>query len=333
MLLIRPEPTPYGLRVTAPELPTWRSRHLTRQPGAGLVVELAPHRRARGRGDRRLVLQGAGTAGPPRPPRRPPRRPTDPHFSEPDDRVNLADGFPLLLATEESLAALNDELLSASDAGREPLPMTRFRPNLVVTGFPPWAEDDWRRIRVGDAIFRAVKGCARCVITTIDPVTAERGEGADQVAGPHPALGRCDLVRDQPDPRHPGRDPQRRRPRRGPRLGGARRRPDPPGALSRRKGDPGTGGVDVETRLARTVATHPRDAGSSVSRVPAGRSPLLWSPTRGSLDLPQRGTTTEGLKLTDVDQSVSSVLRDQPSSAPADDDELPTDCQFSCKGR
>ena len=54
--------------------------------------------------------------------------------------------------------------------------MTRFRPNVVVSGVAPWAEDDWRRVRIGDAIFRAVKGCARCVLTTVDPGTAERGK-------------------------------------------------------------------------------------------------------------------------------------------------------------
>ena len=53
--------------------------------------------------------------------------------------------------------------------------MNRFRPNLVVAGGEPWAEDDWRRVRVGDATFRAVKGCARCVITTVDPGSGERG--------------------------------------------------------------------------------------------------------------------------------------------------------------
>ena len=52
--------------------------------------------------------------------------------------------------------------------------MTRFRPNLVVAGAQAWAEDDWRRIRIGGAVFRAVKGCARCVITQIDPDTAVR---------------------------------------------------------------------------------------------------------------------------------------------------------------
>ena len=106
----------------------------------------------------------------------PTRRATDPTYSSPDDRVSLADGFPLLLATEESLAALNDEVLAAAAHGAEPLTMDRFRPNLVVRGGAAWAEDDWRRVRVGDAVFRAVKGCARCVITTIDPETAERGK-------------------------------------------------------------------------------------------------------------------------------------------------------------
>ena len=52
--------------------------------------------------------------------------------------------------------------------------MTRFRPNLAIAGVEPWAEDDWRRIKIGDAVFRAVKGCARCAITTIDPDTAAR---------------------------------------------------------------------------------------------------------------------------------------------------------------
>ena len=65
-------------------------------------------------------------------------------------------------------------VLASAATGRDPLPMTRFRPNVVVSGVEPWAEDDWRRIRIGDAVFRAVKGCARCVLTTIDPDTADR---------------------------------------------------------------------------------------------------------------------------------------------------------------
>jgi uncharacterized protein YcbX len=106
----------------------------------------------------------------------PTRRTTDPRFSDPDDRVSFADGYPLLLATEESLAALNDAVLEASGGAHEPLPMTRFRPSIVVSGVSAWEEDDWRRIRIGDAVFRAVKGCARCVMTTVDPDTAVRGK-------------------------------------------------------------------------------------------------------------------------------------------------------------
>lgn len=104
----------------------------------------------------------------------PTRRPTSPDFGEPGDRVSFADGYPLLVATEASLAALNDVVVERSQGAHPPLPMTRFRPNIVIAGTEAWAEDDWRRIRVGDAVFRAVKGCARCVITTIDPDTAER---------------------------------------------------------------------------------------------------------------------------------------------------------------
>ena len=102
------------------------------------------------------------------------RRPTSLDYSGPDDRVSLADGYPLLVATEESLAALNDEVVGSSPTGREPLPMARFRPNVVVRGAAAWTEDDWRVLRIGESVFRAVKGCARCVLTTVDPDTGER---------------------------------------------------------------------------------------------------------------------------------------------------------------
>ena len=90
--------------------------------------------------------------------------------------MSFADAYPLLLATEESLAALNDQILERHQGDHEPMPMTRFRPNIVVSGAEAWAEDGWRRFRVGEAIFRAVKGCDRCVMTTVDPETAQRGK-------------------------------------------------------------------------------------------------------------------------------------------------------------
>ncbi|MTB89511.1 MOSC domain-containing protein [Aeromicrobium senzhongii] len=96
----------------------------------------------------------------------PTRRAVNPARSEPEDRVSLADGYPLLVTTQTSLAALNRAI---ETGGGDPVPMSRFRPNLVIDGEAAWTEDDWRRIRVGDATFRAVKGCARCVITTLEP--------------------------------------------------------------------------------------------------------------------------------------------------------------------
>ncbi len=104
----------------------------------------------------------------------PRRRPVNPAYGATDDTVSLADAYPLLLATEESLAQLNTWIADGPRADDGPVPMLRFRPNLVVRGAPAFAEDTWRRIRVGEVAFRVVKLCDRCVLTTIDPMTALR---------------------------------------------------------------------------------------------------------------------------------------------------------------
>jgi uncharacterized protein len=96
-------------------------------------------------------------------------RPVDPAYAEPGDRVSLADGFPFLLISEASLADLNARL-------EQPLPMDRFRPNLVVGGCGPFAEDGWRGVRIGRLTFRVVKPCARCTITTVDQESATKGK-------------------------------------------------------------------------------------------------------------------------------------------------------------
>jgi uncharacterized protein YcbX len=104
-------------------------------------------------------------------------RPMMPAFSSPGDVVSFADGFPLLLTTEESLAALNDLILEGRWPDESPLPMTRFRPSVVVRGTSaPWVEDDWKRVRIGELTFRAALASPRCVMTTIDPDTAEKGK-------------------------------------------------------------------------------------------------------------------------------------------------------------
>ncbi len=77
------------------------------------------------------------------------------------DRVSFADAYPLLLISQAALDALNARL-------PVPIPMLRFRPNLVVSGTAAHAEDGWRRIRVGGIEFDVVKPCTRCVFTTVD---------------------------------------------------------------------------------------------------------------------------------------------------------------------
>ena len=101
-------------------------------------------------------------------------RPTNPEYSRAEDRVSFADGYPLLLTSTASLAALADWIV---EMGGDPVPMTRFRPNVVVEGTAPWAEDEWKRVRIGEQVFRMVKRCDRCVMTTVDP---ERGRFAGQ---------------------------------------------------------------------------------------------------------------------------------------------------------
>lgn len=86
-----------------------------------------------------------------------------------DDHTAFADGYPILLISEEGLQDLNSRLES-------PLPMNRFRPNLVVRGGEPFAEDTWNRIRIGSVELAVVKPCARCVVTTIDKDTLERSK-------------------------------------------------------------------------------------------------------------------------------------------------------------
>lgn len=104
------------------------------------------------------------------------RRPLTPEFAREGETVSLADAFPLLLTTTASLDALNSLIAQGDHPDEGPLPMNRFRPNVVVEGTAPWAEDGWRRIRIGEVVFRVAKPCARCVITTTDQETAERGK-------------------------------------------------------------------------------------------------------------------------------------------------------------
>lgn len=113
------------------------------------------------------------------------RRPVDPRYALPGETVTFADGFPLLLTTTASLEALNALIARGEHAEEGPLPMDRFRPNVVVSGTEAWAEDGWSRVTVGDVDFRVAKPCGRCVVTTTDQGTAERGREPLHSLGQH----------------------------------------------------------------------------------------------------------------------------------------------------
>ncbi|WP_369241004.1 MOSC domain-containing protein [Streptomyces sp. R21] len=118
------------------------------------------------------------------------RRPVDPEFARPGETVSFADGYPLLVTTLASLDALNSLIAQGDHAGEGPLPMNRFRPNLVLAGTAAWAEDDWSRIAVGEVTFRVPKMCGRCVVTTTDQGTAERGKEPLRTLGRHRRFGK-----------------------------------------------------------------------------------------------------------------------------------------------
>ena len=100
------------------------------------------------------------------------RRAVNPDYRAGEGIVSFADGYPLMLLGEASLSDLNSRLKS-------PVPMNRFRPNLVVAGPPAYAEDGWAKVRIGGVTFHGVKPCDRCSMTTVDQETGE-------AAGPEP---------------------------------------------------------------------------------------------------------------------------------------------------
>ena len=91
------------------------------------------------------------------------RRP-DPDCTLPEDEVSFADCYPVLVIGRSSL----DDLNTRTPA---PVSMRRFRPNFVISGGSPYAEDGWRRLRIGAVEFEGVENCERCELPTVDPET------------------------------------------------------------------------------------------------------------------------------------------------------------------
>ena len=109
-------------------------------------------------------------------------RPSNPRYAGAGRLVSFADGYAYLAIGEASLADLNKRLAAKGHAA---LPMNRFRPNLVVAGSEPYAEDRWGELRIGTATLRGVKPCGRCQVTTTDQATGE-------VRGPEPLATLCE---------------------------------------------------------------------------------------------------------------------------------------------
>jgi uncharacterized protein YcbX len=95
-------------------------------------------------------------------------RPVHADYKLKDEHVSLADAYPLLIIGQSSLDDLNSRL-------EEAVPMNRFRPNLVFTGGEPYEEESWRDFKIGANRFVGVKPCARCIVTTINQATGEKG--------------------------------------------------------------------------------------------------------------------------------------------------------------
>lgn len=104
------------------------------------------------------------------------RRYSNPKYGGDGKLVGFADGYAFLLASRASLDDLNGRLVAR---GQDAVPMSRFRPNLVIAGAAAYAEDGWKGLRIGEAAFRTAKPCGRCQVTTTDQSTGE-------VTGPEP---------------------------------------------------------------------------------------------------------------------------------------------------
>lgn len=102
------------------------------------------------------------------------RRAVDPHYCANGARVAFPDGFPLLVLTQASLDDLNRRLPA-------PVPMDRFRPNLVISGAEAFDEDRWSRLRIGGVQIDLVKPCSRCAVPSIDQATGERDSSINRV--------------------------------------------------------------------------------------------------------------------------------------------------------
>jgi uncharacterized protein YcbX len=99
-------------------------------------------------------------------------RAVDPTYARDTDVVGFADGFPLLVLGHASVCDINRRL---REQGMETVGVERFRPNIVIEGAEPYAEDAWSHIRIGAIAIDIVKPCARCSTISVEPRTGVQG--------------------------------------------------------------------------------------------------------------------------------------------------------------
>lgn len=104
------------------------------------------------------------------------QRRVSPDYAKNGEIVSFADGYPLLVASDASLADLNARIVRSGGAA---VTMDRFRTNLVVSGCAAFAEDGWGEFSIGETVLRGVKPCTRCQVTTTDQTNGD-------VRGPEP---------------------------------------------------------------------------------------------------------------------------------------------------
>ena len=111
------------------------------------------------------------------------QRKLDPTYAHNDSNVSFADDFPFLLISQASLADLNERL-------SQPVGMQRFRPNFVISGTEPYAEDQWHFITIGNIRFEVAKSCERCIVVNIDNHTGMKGSDPLKTLASYRKVGR-----------------------------------------------------------------------------------------------------------------------------------------------
>lgn len=95
-------------------------------------------------------------------------RQVDLKYASEGDITSFSDAYPILIIGQSALDNLNQKL-------EKPIPMNRFRPNLVFTGGKPNEEDNWKKFTIGKATFLGMKPCTRCIMTTINQENGKSG--------------------------------------------------------------------------------------------------------------------------------------------------------------